>query len=1237
MSNLFRITEREITTLSNYELRPLLNQLLLAEARSYGIPASYIEVTQEDNISDDGIDVRIEHSVKVPEECRIPTGLSVWQYKAGAATASDIGSESQKTGVQNAIANDGSYCFVVGQSCSDPMRRNREQALDRAFSSAGKLPKRKLFTAAEIAEWVSDYPAIAAQFLKFQSSDDFYTFQQWDELAQSGTRIEFQFNETRQNIINGIADLLISRSESTCIRLIGADGTGKTRLILEALRVLDLSNLTFYAVTPEAVPENFFSFVQARTSINKLVLVVDECDEDNFRSLWSKVRRCNGRVTLVTIGSDETKRTGEVEPGIIIFLLDKLDDGTIRRVIHLAAPLLHPELQLYIARIVDGYVKFATALAESMSVNQGIGSVSELMALPKVQFILRSLVKNDQERDAMYALSSLRFVGLDDDAAIEGQALAKFLNLDFGKLKRISYQMERRGLVIKRGRFRYVTPSLLAVWFARELWEAQGNDLISSLLPQLPSVSTQQRLLQRLGDIGDERFAVPIVEENFGLQSELAKIDALDDEGMAKFFNILANAAPISCTQALERIFWGVSRQRLLEFRKGRRQIIYTLERLLRLKETFYQAARILLKLAAAENETWANNASGIWQEIFYTHLGLSPFPAWERHSLIQEAITPSNTIEERLLGVKAIFHALTHAEFGTYGEGPGGHLPERWRPQIWDDVWRTYRSALGLLDQLLTDVDERVMQEGISTLIGTARILFKTPLKSEILNRLEKQVYNPQLEPKKKTLIDVLDQVLEYEIAALSENEIVIVQKWREDLLGNSYHDRLRRWVGELNWSDRYQVYRDKENSTNLNQILINLAREGHQYPSLIRPELQWLASPEAQMSGLVAFELGILDEEKFWLKDLLPYLPTASYFISNYLMGHSSRGNRDWVEELLGSWVQDHPELAETVFFTIQRLGGSDQYAKWIISLVGKRWLQPEYLGALGSYGWLEHLSEEIFIELLKPLVGKNEAKYTAIALHLITHWIKSHSQHNLTAAQFIVALLERVPYDRATHQNSSMGWYHWQDICIFYLRAFTVKIVAAAAGLMRNWVDAPIGPEDQRIYVLREALKVSPELAWPVIGKALLDTQQEGYYWPSKQVDIPDRETLDTGTLLETIDHTILMGWVEENKPLAPQILAEHIRVEQTPLPTLARELIINYGDDDIVAGHLHPRARGMTWSGSYTGRLQEMLDVVRSWLNDENEAVRRWATDIAQDIEGTIRREQQQEDEADLLWR
>jgi CRP-like cAMP-binding protein len=471
MSPLLTIAESDVKHLKNFQLRPLLNHLLKAEAKLHGIPLSVIEITDEDTIADDGIDAQVNNPVTVSPDCRIPYGLSVWQYKAGEISPSDIRNESQKPGIQKAVSNNGSYYFMVGQSCTDPMRRNREQALDEVFISLNKPARSRLFTAAEIAEWLSDYPAIASQMIGFQLPDEFYNFDQWKKLSETRASLEFQYDETRQNMVDNVSELLNSDIDNFSIRVGGVDGIGKTRLVLESIQLANAGYYTFYAVTPEAIPDNFFRYVQDRTSINKLILIVDECNGDSYRQLRERTQRCDGRVILITIGSEEISSTGELEPSVFYFQLTKLDNAIIRRVTRQIAPSLHPELHIQIAYIAEGYIKLALTMAESLSHRTDLGTVSELIDHPKVreEFIKDSLISSAEERSAMQALSVLRYIGLDDEVRIEGQIVAEFLGIDFGKLKRIARQMERRGLVVKQGRFRYVTPSVLAIWFAKEL------------------------------------------------------------------------------------------------------------------------------------------------------------------------------------------------------------------------------------------------------------------------------------------------------------------------------------------------------------------------------------------------------------------------------------------------------------------------------------------------------------------------------------------------------------------------------------------------------------------------------------------------------------------------------------------------------------------------------------------------------------------------------------------------
>lgn len=1233
MNSLLHVQESDITRLENHQFRPLLNALLRAEARRYDIPSHCLDITDRDNISDDGIDARIEHSLDTPEQSRIPRGLSVWQYKAGKTTARQISVEAQKPGIQDAIVNGGSYCFAVGQSCTVPMQENRQNALDKSFEENRMPPKAYLFTASRIAEWASDYPTIAAELLKFPMHDGFLTFNNWDSLPETRSQVDFQVNEKRQIVLGEIGELLCSPDRGNAIRLVAPDGIGKTRLVFEAIRATNLQHFTFYSVGVESIPSGFFSFIRSRTSIDRVILVVDECEEEEFRNLLRKSQICNDRVTIIAIGSGQLNNTGELEPNVFFFDLDVLDNSQILHIVRQLEPSLDPQLQFYTADVVGGSVKLATAIAESLHHNRGVSTVAQLISLPKIDFVLESLVGNEQEREAMQALSLLRYVGLDGDVQDEGQVIAQFLGLDFRKLKYIANNMQRRGLVIKKGRFCHVTPHILATWFAGDAWEAHGNEIRDNLLPDLPSTSAMYRLFQRLGHIGEKGYAHPIVESLFGLGGDFSNIDAFDSENATRLFYILSNAAPEACMKALVRIFRNVSRERLLEFKSGRRSLIFALERLLQLSETFFDGARILLRLADAENETWGNNATGIWQAIFTLEAG--PYPAWERHTLINEALH-SESVEIQILGVKALQRALSHRNLMSYGSGnPGGQIPQRWHPATLEEVWKSHRSAFSVLDIALSDPNESIVLEALNVLLSTARLFVRTPMQNEVLDRVEKHLLTIEQETIKKRTIDLLDQILEYEEKSLSEPQKQKIQEWRVTVIGSTYRDRLHRWVGELTWSDRSKVYRD-DSRLDLNEVISELAQEGVNNPDYLQPELQWLASPQARQASRFAFELGHFDTQRIIYEELIQLKQVVDnpILLANYLYGQYSRQEHVWVEQILEDWVKNDKKMADVVLFSVLWLGGAEKCVQWIIDLVEKRWLPSEKLQVLWRSDWLKSIPDEPFVRILKLLTDDNQTIHTVIALDLIEGWIKYHPKHSPDTAKFIVSLLERPPTDLSLRSSGS-HWYNWQRICVFYIKSFPEEITRAAVGLIDCPADASMGPQDDRLLVLMEALKFVPERVWPIIGEGLLCADNKLFYWPNYYIDYRSGE-LSTGSLFEEVDISILMSWVEQNKPDAPRILAQFTNVERSPLPQLARELIIRFGHDEDVRSYLHPRNRSMSWWGSLSGRLQSMLDVVNDWVKDGNKAIEEWATEIAEGLEEEINQLQGREDEDDLRW-
>src|SRR5690606_19509106 len=113
-------------------------------------------------------------------------------------------------------------------------------------------------------------------------------------------------------------------------------------------------------------------------------------------------------------------------------------------------------------------------------------------------------------------------------------------------------------------------------------------------------------------------------------------LEALNDRATARLLRLLTPAYPDWTLRQLERVINSASREELLCFDVGRRQVVWALGDLAWWREQFPTAARLIRRLAWAENENIANNATGVWQGLFQVVLGGTAVPYEERMPILR-------------------------------------------------------------------------------------------------------------------------------------------------------------------------------------------------------------------------------------------------------------------------------------------------------------------------------------------------------------------------------------------------------------------------------------------------------------------------------------------------------------------------------------------------------------------------------------------------------------------------
>jgi len=1207
MSVIFEIKPEEIESLGDVEFVDAMNHLLCAEVDRVGAPPDNVNTSLRVNDPDGGVDARIFLPEKL-EHRWIPLGLSVWQFKSGDISSSEIQQEFFKRGVQEAIRKGGTYCFVAGKDYTDPLRKRREEKLEECFQEISLPSKYRFFTASDIARWASEHPAIALLPYFERSLGDLWRFETWAN--QEVHQIPFQLEEKRTHIIDKIKEMIQNDSPLNSVHIEGLAGVGKTRLAMESLRIPNLTERVLYAISPSEILPGFFSWVKHNLYVN-LILVVDECDANSVQRLNQKSEPCQSRIKLITVAQSARPRIPSSFPEGI-YVLEQLSKEVLERIIQGINPDIPKEAINFIVNVSSGYVKLATALTKAYMRDPKPVSASDMAREYDVQRILERLIPEENKRKGMKVLALLSRIGWEGEIASEGQVVANFMNLDWKELQDITEEMRKSGLVVKQGRYRYVTPHLLGIWLASEVWDARG-DSIFELIENLPTVESRRRLLERLADLGDNERAQQVVEKLLSEEGIFPDLESLDSTQSSQIFRILAETSPKAGLLALERIILNLPRDKLLLFKAGRREIVWTLEKLAWLPETFFGAARILLALAEAENESFANNATGIWAGLFRTHLGGTAVPAIERHTLIKEALE-SESLEKKILAVKSMEASLSiHESRIEGGEFQRGRLvPPEWHPRNIEEEHNVRRSALDLLDLAIKDKNERVSSEARKVLLDSAMGLVSRAMADDVIKRLDTldvTTYKQRFE-----LRNTLETILEYEKDMLSKVETDQIEKFIEKFIGDSFRDRLRRWVGPRSHKDWSEEARQ-----NIEKEIIELAQEAYKNPDILLQEINWLVSEEAENALFFTRNLGRLDKSKKLLPEFVKVARRKKGIImlSGYLVGRVDEGEKAWIENLLDKWAIEESDLADAVLDATWRGSPSSRGAKRLLSLIKNKKIDPKSLRVLMFGAWTDTLPSNIIVEIISHLIETNEPFAVEAALSMMHSWIKKHPRKISEVSSLTWKLIEcSVALSGGTMTN-----YYWGKIAEYFADEDPVRMVKA---ILNAYLRAErIGMRDNvEIKMLERATKKSPEAVWEEVSKILLKEGDMGTFRLSLAL---------RGWYGNLFDVDFLIKWARKHPDSGPNIVANMASVGGIELNKLTRSLLINFQEIKSVGARLRGSYLSGTFGGSEVSWFKGKLKNVNLWMKDSNPIIQNWAKDLEKIIEENIKRAKQREEE------
>jgi hypothetical protein len=785
--------------------------------------------------------------------------------------------------------------------------------------------------------------------------------------------------------------------------------------------------------------------------------------------------------------------------------------------------------------------------------------------------------------------------------------------------------------VLQGDNFLYITPRALHIKLWIDWWNQHGasidmNELVPKLTPQMR---------QWFGEMIEYAAAAPVskqlVATLLGPDGLYANAEWLNTKEGGRFFLSLSLADPPGALRLLERTIGKMNRDALLKFETGRRDVIWALEGLALHSDLFKPSAKLLLSLAEAENETWSNNATGVFAGLFSLgHGEVAPTSLAPEYRLpILTAALKENERRARI-ALTAFETALAIRSITRWGSDQPFRLKQRvtrWVPKTYGEWFAAYRLYWQTLKNSLKSLSPILREKGIGILLSRAReLLTVEDLRGEITDTLSELSALPDMDRRK--IISTVEMVLNYDKGGLPDGVVSRLVTLRDEMVGASFHSQLQRYVGMDLLQDR--IDSDGKVSNRIKSDLRKLAHEVLVTPEMLRSELKWLVTHEAKNGYQFGYVLSQLDTERRAWPDIRDAYFAAGndatdYFVGGYLRALFEREPIVW--EKIISEIADEGRKLEYLPGLIWRSGMSDHIAELILRLARASKIPAESFRIFSMGSTSAPLSDAVFAEWLDFLVGVGSFSASFTALDLAS--MSLLGGRTLTAAQLKKVLTQPALFAREGRTFDAELSHDWLQLSHALIKADP----SGERIVLRNLIDdmgkagaitASLGPEGDRY--LDELVSRNPVETWRMVSEYIKPPMDRRGFVITRWLRGDTGFTGRNPGPMRHIPREEVWSWIEADPEARAAYVAnmapKDFTVEEWR-ESLIREILCRFGDSGKVQSAVFANFFTGSWSGpasSHYATEKEILAQLKSVETDPNAL--RWLNDAIAATENNL---------------
>ena len=967
-----------------------------------------------------------------------------------------------------------------------------------------------------------------------------------------------------------------------------------------------------------------------------------------FSSAWF----CTGVAVSRWSPSDDEVPTGTLDR--TTYKVQEAPSSVTEAIVKQVLPGLPYEDQRRLERFSRGFPKIAVLVGQAWTESRPIVHAADDRFADA--FVLgRSPREPESLLKSAALLATFGLVKMEEQEGDQlGEIAARGRGLTAADLRVAAGRLIERGAAQRRGRSVILQPRPVAMKLAERQWreewsqEEQRDDVLAGdASPDLKVLAARQLARLNTTDVAQE-----VVKHVCRIGGPFDGAEGISKAGHAEVLSALAEVDPEAVAGQIERCLDDVEDLSKVEG-DARSHLIWALEKIAFHPDTFEDGARLLLRLAVAENETWDNNATGQFKKIFPMLPGNTAADGNARLSVLDEA-AETDDARQRAIVVEALIAGSGMDRISRLlGPESHGSRPalEPWRPA-------TDKEAASYIQGCLTRLAEFATRDDESSVIARADLgrNLRGLAGSGFIDAVETVVrqvgtvvgYWPEA-------LESLGQFLRYDAGKTAQEAANRVRTLIAELTPESLESRVRFLVTEMPWD--YPSDEDLDSETRGQrrvEVVRALAAELVQQPVLLKGFLPQLSRGRQRMAYAFGKAIaGHTDSPSDWLETIIlavvetPESERNHDLLSGYVAGIAV--DCPDIVEALKQRASQSPELAPALPLICCQLGVTASDVELVIDALGAGRLPPLELMQWTSGGVLAKVPAPSVAPLIDVMLDHG-AEAFAVALALM-----GSCAHGT---------LGKVAGFRPQIRKSAENLTRWKQLRKQQMAAADFELIvhwmleqgredgdarATALALAKALVnDEDDCGEDFIKPMIPMLLSGFPEIVWPLIGQAIVSDQQQAWRLArvlkgGLPVDSEINPVISSPVILSLPEDT-LFAWCHAHPDRAPAFAAEVVpvltkrEVGATGLslhPVMVR-LLDEFGDREGVLQAVLDNMHNFTWFGSLASHFALYEEPLRALRGHPKPKVRRWARATLRGLAARIENVHEEEEERKVRW-